>query len=78
MAFMGEESWKSGLTGFQLNKVADLEGQLAKCKKEKNEKLMQVSMTSTFHFYVTLALWVNKLDRLSLTSLFSKVKGLVF
>ena len=44
MAFMGEESWKSGLTGFQLTKISDLETQLAKLKKERGEKSMQVEI----------------------------------
>jgi hypothetical protein len=41
MAFMGEESWKAGLSGFQLSKVTDLETQLTRTKKERSEKLMQ-------------------------------------
>ena len=41
---MGEESWKSGLTGFQLTKISDLETQLAKLKKERGEKSMQVEI----------------------------------
>ena len=44
MAFMGDESWKSGLSGYQLSKVTDLEGQLTRTKKERAEKLMQLEI----------------------------------
>ena len=41
---MGDESWKSGLSGYQLTKVTDLEGQLTRTKKERAEKLMQLEI----------------------------------
>jgi hypothetical protein len=44
MAFLGEESWKSGLSSLQQMKVSDLEAQLSRTKKEKSEKVMQVEM----------------------------------
>ena len=44
MAFLGEESWKVGLSCLQVSKINDLETQLAKTRKEKNEKSVQVEI----------------------------------
>ena len=42
MAFMGEDSWKAGLTGHQMAKVTDLESKVSHMTKEKSQRTMQM------------------------------------